>query len=211
MTVRAAKSRTDRRRNDRRRVTKRPDERRVEIMDAAVHVFARKGVARTTVADITEGAGVAKGTFYLYFDSKEHLLGALKERYVDGILERAASLYERVGREDWWALGNQTVESFVDFTFENRELIEVVSQEGTPQTSEIFRECARKVDAMFAAGIRAGIEAGAFRDVDPEMMAPLMHHAVEGVLHSALLHREEIDRDRLVAAAQDMIRRTLTP
>jgi AcrR family transcriptional regulator len=196
----------------RKRVAKRPDERRVEIMDAAVGVFGRKGIARTTVADITEASGVAKGTFYLYFDSKEHLLGALKERFVDDILAQASALYERVGREDWWSLVDQTVESFVDFTTEKRDLIEIVVQEGiSPEASDIFVECEAKVNAMFASGIQAGIEAGVFRVADPAMTARLLHHALEGTMHHALLYRQDLDRDRLVAAARELVHKALAP
>src|SRR5207249_8540657 len=67
----------------RKRVLKSPEDRRQEILDAAVKVFGEKGVSRATVADIAEAAGVAKGTVYLYFGSKEQLLGALRDRFVD--------------------------------------------------------------------------------------------------------------------------------
>ena len=73
----------------RRRVTKAPDERREDLLVAARTVLAAKGIAVATVSDVTEEAGVAKGTFYLYFDSKEALLGALKERFVDDLVSRA--------------------------------------------------------------------------------------------------------------------------
>ena len=86
---------------ERKRVTKAPEERRQDILDAAVKVFGEKGITRTTVSDIVGAAGVAKGTFYLYLNSKEELLGALKERFVDEILDHTASFVERVGREDW--------------------------------------------------------------------------------------------------------------
>ena len=53
--------------------------RSAEIMDAAREVFARKGFAETTMDDIAEAAGLAKGTLYLYFKSKRALyLAALK-------------------------------------------------------------------------------------------------------------------------------------
>jgi AcrR family transcriptional regulator len=156
---------------------------------------------------------VAKGTFYLYFESKDQLLGALKEQFVDEILTHAAELSAQVGREDWWSLVDRTVESFVDFTLDRKELIHVFVQEGiTPETSQTFAECARKVDAMFAAGIQAGIEAGAFRSTDPMITATLLHHGLEGALNHAILYEEgDPDRDRLVGAAKELTHKALAP
>ena len=51
--------------------TKPPDERRAELMDAALRLFIEQGVAPTTIEQITVGASVAKGTFYLHFSSKD--------------------------------------------------------------------------------------------------------------------------------------------
>lgn len=45
--------------------TKQPEIRKDQLLDAAEELFARKGPVDTTVADIAEAAGVAKGTFYL--------------------------------------------------------------------------------------------------------------------------------------------------
>ncbi|HWQ79957.1 MAG TPA: TetR/AcrR family transcriptional regulator [Anaerovoracaceae bacterium] len=47
---------------------------RNRIIDAAVCLFSEKGYEATTVAEITEAAGVAKGTFFNYFNAKEDLL-----------------------------------------------------------------------------------------------------------------------------------------
>lgn len=199
-------------RTDRKRVTKSPDERRQEIMDAAVRVFAERGVHGTTVAHITQAARVAKGTFYLYFESKDHLLGALKDRFVDQSLEKAGALLERVGREDWWALVDTAIESFADFMLEHRDVLHVFVQEGiTEQTSDVFAECHRKLDMMFAAGIQAGVEAGAFETTDPALTAQMIHNALEGTIVNAMLYGGEVDRDRIVAAAKETAHKILAP
>ncbi|MGH2709985.1 MAG: TetR/AcrR family transcriptional regulator [Actinomycetota bacterium] len=196
----------------RKRVTKSPDVRRKELMDAAVRVFTDKGISKTTVSDITDTAGVAKGTFYLYFDSKDQLLGALKERLIDEILAHATQQYQRVGQEDWWALVDSVIESFVDFMLERRDMVHVLMQEGlSPETDQIFRECEERVDAMFASGIQAGIEAGAFHSTDPEIMARFFHHAIDGYLIHEVLYGEDIDRERFLKGAKELVRKALAP
>lgn len=67
---------------------------RAEFASAAALVFAERGVANTAVSDIVRAAGVAQGTFYLYFDSKEDVVLAVVERMADDMaaaIERATS------------------------------------------------------------------------------------------------------------------------
>ena len=49
-------------------------DKRERILDAAVRVFAKKGLYATRVSEVAKAAGVADGTIYLYFDGKEDLL-----------------------------------------------------------------------------------------------------------------------------------------
>ena len=65
--------------------------RRAGIVSAAAEVFAQRGVARTTVSDIVKAAGVAQGTFYLYFDSKDDAVFAVVDRVADAICEQTAA------------------------------------------------------------------------------------------------------------------------
>jgi AcrR family transcriptional regulator len=55
--------------------------RRDQILEAALHIFARKGFAESTVDEIAVQAGLAKATLYLYFPSKEMLLQKLVDHY----------------------------------------------------------------------------------------------------------------------------------
>ena len=65
------------------RVVKKHDERRNEILDAAEKLFAEKSYMKTTINDILQEVGIAKGTFYYYFKSKEEVMDAVVLRYID--------------------------------------------------------------------------------------------------------------------------------
>ena len=54
--------------------------RRAELASAAAAVFAERGVANTAISDIVKAAGVAQGTFYLYFDSKDDVVLAVVDQ-----------------------------------------------------------------------------------------------------------------------------------
>ncbi|WP_010277168.1 TetR/AcrR family transcriptional regulator [Paenibacillus senegalensis] len=71
------------------RVVKEAEERRNEILDAADELFAQKGFDGTSTKDILEMVGIARGTLYYHFKSKEDIMDALIERYSDRLLSAA--------------------------------------------------------------------------------------------------------------------------
>ncbi|WP_116137543.1 TetR/AcrR family transcriptional regulator [Trinickia diaoshuihuensis] len=80
--------------------TKPPETRRNDIMNAAQRLFVEHGVAATTVDHITAAAEVAKGTFYLYFTSKDELLAALGARFGEQLLDAIHKATRRIDG-DW--------------------------------------------------------------------------------------------------------------
>lgn len=70
------------------RITKEHDERRNEILDIAEKLFHIKGYDKCTINDILKEVGIAKGTFYHYFKSKEEVLDAIVSRYKDVVITR---------------------------------------------------------------------------------------------------------------------------
>lgn len=60
--------------------------RRAQLVSAAAEVFATQGVSATSVADIVRAAGVAQGTFYLYFASKDDIILAVVEDVADQLM-----------------------------------------------------------------------------------------------------------------------------
>ncbi|QGU96028.1 TetR family transcriptional regulator [Clostridium bovifaecis] len=71
------------------KASKEYNERRNEILDAAGRLFSTKGYSKCTVNDILNAVGIAKGTFYYYFNSKEEVLDAIIERVTEIVVERA--------------------------------------------------------------------------------------------------------------------------
>jgi AcrR family transcriptional regulator len=62
------------------RISKQPDERRNELMETADRLFSERGFAAVRVSDIVSAMGVAQGTFYYYFQSKDEILVSLLEQ-----------------------------------------------------------------------------------------------------------------------------------
>src|SRR3954468_13980654 len=66
-----------------RRVLLEPDARRRQLLSAATTVFARRGYRAASISDIVATAGVARGTFYLYFESKAQVFLAIADDFYD--------------------------------------------------------------------------------------------------------------------------------
>lgn len=68
------------------RIVKNPEERRGELIACAQQLFFSKGYESTSVNEIIEAAGVSKGTFYYYFESKQAILEAMVEVVIEQVL-----------------------------------------------------------------------------------------------------------------------------
>ncbi|SET44885.1 transcriptional regulator, TetR family [Natronincola peptidivorans] len=74
------------------RTTKEYNERRNEILNAAEKLFHGKGYEKCTINDILKEVGIAKGTFYYYFKSKEEVVDAIVSRYKEIVVSRAEKI-----------------------------------------------------------------------------------------------------------------------
>lgn len=71
-----------------------PEEKREQILNAALEVFAEKGFHKATVSEVAEKAHIGKGTLYLYFPGKEALLVSILDRLIDRLLSSLETLPE---------------------------------------------------------------------------------------------------------------------
>lgn len=80
------------------RVIKDADQRKNEILDAAETLFTLKGFDRTSTNEILEAVGIARGTLYYHFKSKEDIMDALIERHTSRLLKAAKEIAEDKGK-----------------------------------------------------------------------------------------------------------------
>ncbi len=73
------------------KLTIKKQQKRTALLNAAYHLFLKKGFGKTTIDDIVKNAGVGKGTFYLYFEDKDALIKTLIFEASMTILEKASN------------------------------------------------------------------------------------------------------------------------
>jgi AcrR family transcriptional regulator len=155
------------------RATERRESRRGALVDAAFGVFLEKGVAASSVDDIVEAAGVAKGTFYLYFRTKDDAINAVAERIVDGVagvVEAAAATPGLSPVDRLLTLGRSVGQ--VGAAPNERELIEVFHR---PENRAIHDRLMERIVARLVATVESivsdGIAQGQFAKQDPHLAA----------------------------------------
>ena len=180
-----------------------PEARKLEIVEAAERLLQAHG-PRVRVEDVVREAGVAKGTFFLYFPTWDDLLETVRERLVSTFDSAHPPPTELDGPIDWPSLVESQAAAFIDYTLARRTIGEVIFHSEFAQRRPLADNGVQRLSAV----IRAGQAAGAFGPVDPEPTARLMfaaiHEAADAVAEGA-------DRTAVVAALQRLLRRALAP
>jgi AcrR family transcriptional regulator len=154
------------------------EERRVQLIDTALRVFAEKGVEGATVKDLSEAAGVAQGLLYHYFRSKEDLLRAALERHYFLPDQRriASPDRDRPAREVLVEVG----EGFAAMLRERRPLLQVMVREAptNPAVAERVERARREGVRLISAYLESRVAAGELRPHDTQATARLLLYAV---------------------------------
>jgi AcrR family transcriptional regulator len=155
---------------------RRPAHRPGQIIEAALEVFGKKGLAKTRLEDIAVRAGVSKGTIYLYFENKEALFKEMIRETAIATIEGAESNPESGSPTEQLQALMERYWTFVRspaFSTIHRLVIGELHQ---------FPDLARfYADEVIARGmrliigiIRRGIDAGEFRETDPSAAARML-------------------------------------
>jgi AcrR family transcriptional regulator len=159
-----------------------PEVRREQILDAAANVFLDRGLAQATMADVAEAAGVAKGTIYLYFDSKSAVLTALRARYTSQWLAQSGRLDTPPGRGGHTRQLRSFLGEMYDFHAANQRLHHLLFH--AAEVSE--EEPLEQAQAALARFVTRGAHAGEFTVDDPEETASFLLDGLHGLLLRSL-------------------------
>lgn len=149
-------------------VTSRGRRTRQRILDTAEEVFGEKGYDRASIAEITQKAKVAQGTFYIYFpDKKAAFIELVKE--LNRLVRRecasaTAGITDRVEAEQ---VG---FNAFFNFVLKRRHLFRIIFQAEFVD-EEIHRWYYRSFAEGYMRGLKKAMETGQIRSLDPECLA----------------------------------------
>jgi AcrR family transcriptional regulator len=182
--------------------TKPPEERRNELMNAAQQLFLRQGVASTTIEQITSNADVAKGTFYLYFSSKDDVLAALGDRYGQERLAQVQAAVAQKPADDWKGKLAEWASASASGYLDSVRLHDILFYGLRPPTREGLVE---NVSIDFLCDLlQAGSYTHAWSIEDPRFVAVFLFSALHGVVDDAHIKEKRVNRARLVHRLQQL-------
>lgn len=161
-------------------------------MAAARTIFAERGYHETTVEDITRASGVAKGTFYLYFQEKREIFLAIIRELLDTIKAIGTSVSQLGPGDDplaFMARSEAAAIRLMEIFQDNRALARLAYRESMGMDAGLeamIREFYRETAEIEAHNIRVAQRVGLLRACDPLLTAYAHIGMVERVLLTML-------------------------
>jgi AcrR family transcriptional regulator len=188
--------------------TRPPEERREELMNAAQRSFLKHGAGSTTIEQITTGAAVAKGTFYLYFSSKEDVLAALRARFAQELLARIKGAVAQNREDDWKGTLATWAEAGVAGYLDSIQLHDILFY-GTPRPPARKGLVKNAIIDHLAGMLQAGAAVGAWSVDDPQFTAIFLFNGLHSAVDYAQASEKRVNRTRLAQRLQHLCLRAV--
>lgn len=168
------------------------------IFESAIQVFSNCGYSGATMDEVVARAGVAKGSLYYHFKSKEEL-------FIFIIKEGMNLIHEEVEKatidiDDPYEIIKESAKVQLKYVYENKDLFKVIISQiwGTGERNNMLREEIKSLINKGSKKFKAVMDAGYIEDEDPVLLS----YGLLGVLVSSalfeLLSDEEYDNDEVV-------------
>jgi AcrR family transcriptional regulator len=171
----------------------RRDARVAEIIRAAERVFSTRGYHYTSISDVIDEAEISRGTFYLYFDSKEALFLELLDRFVKRVIDAVKVVDPHAS--DATEQIYENIRRIVDVVFDNRHLAVLAFRE----TLGIHALVDQKLNALYGflhenleGALEQGVRVGLIRQVNEKIVSTAAIGAIKEVFYRFLV----VDTDR---------------
>lgn len=182
------------------RIVKEAEERKNEILDAAERLFGTKGYDHTSTGDILNEIGIARGTLYYHFKSKEEILDAMIERMTGRLIEKAKMIAAKKEIPVLQRLTVMICALNVNDAGIGRELLEQVHK---PQNALMHRKMEKSLSAginpLLTELVKEGIAQGICQTEYPEGAVEMTFLYASTVFDDLVEHSEE-EKKRKIAA-----------
>ncbi|MBP0960950.1 MAG: TetR/AcrR family transcriptional regulator [Oscillospiraceae bacterium] len=181
------------------RVDEKKLQKRNSLLQTAFELFTTKGVVNTSISDIADRAGVAKGTFYLYFKDKIDIKNKLIGHKTEKLFEKAVEALEKEPQKTFTDKVIFVVNNIIDQLVENQALLLFISKNLSWGIFKNLIDSGEK--GTSEQGIAAAFEKIISEEGDnlesPEIMFYMICEFVSSVSYSPILYKEPVLIDDL--------------
>jgi AcrR family transcriptional regulator len=172
------------------------EERRRQIMEAALACFVRKGYHKTTMDDIVAESGLSKGTLYWYFENKDDLFVSLIKSYFFDVREGTDAILKQYPTASGKLRG--LTQAFIELFQATEGSFSVLFEFWLQSTlrdelNEILSTALSQYQQVVAGIIAEGIQSGEFKAVDTGQVALAAMAAFDGLSFYAMLMPDTVD------------------
>jgi len=181
-------------------------DKRIQILRAAVKVFSRHGFYKAKVEEIAKQAGIGKGTVYEYFPSKKELF----QEMIKASLEQYTDLAEKETKsiEGCAEKLAKIIDIHTHFVTAHKDLAKILLNDpgGVGESLKRWMMTTRvRMIEIIEDIVSSGIKQGVFREVDPTMTAQMFLGAIGSVVGKLLFFEETINHKDLKEKLMDLI------
>lgn len=141
---------------------------RAKLLSAAERVFGEMAFEHASIVEITRTAGVAQGTFYVYFESKQAIFTQLVDTLGEAL--RAALREATAGQSSRMSVEEAGFDAFLAFIQSHRHLYKIVRQAEFVDEA-LYRRYYQRLAKGYVRGLEAAMEQGEFASLDAEAIA----------------------------------------
>lgn len=183
-------------------------QKRDSLLESAFSLFTSKGINKTSISDIVEKSGVAKGTFYLYFKDKYDIRNMLIAHKASQLFRKADMELQKAGTMDIFDEIIFLTDNIINQFCENKSLLNFISKNlswGIFKTSLINPSDDNEIDFYNIIYTRL-LNREDYKFKDPEIMLFMIIELISSTCYSAILYSEPVSIDELKPYLFDSIR-----
>ena len=181
------------------RIVKEAAERRNEILDVAERLFCTKGYDQTSTNDILSEIGIARGTLYYHFSSKEDILDAMIDRILDEIIRRTS----RIALDTSVPVLERLTQSVLAANVDTKTGDMILEQMHKPQNAlmhaKMQERLLKQLIPLFTKLIEDGISQGLMQTADPEDTIEMLLLYANTVFDDAIAYSEADKKKKVLA------------
>lgn len=177
------------------------------LLQTAFELFTTKGVSKTSISDIVQNAGVAKGTFYLYFKDKIDIRNKLTAHKTEKLFEKALEALEKSPTDTFADKVIFVIDHIIDQLSENPTLLVFIYKNlSWGVFRNLVNEESLNPDSEFHNVYDKIISEDFIHFDDPEIMIYMIIEFVSSASYSSILYNEPISIEELKPHIHDTIR-----